>query len=281
MKSRTLIPVLFVSAFIIFVCLFELYRGMSVFENVTLMQVRQIYNVLIDARLWNASRGGVYAFVTEQNMPNPYLQVPERDLETVHGEKLTMINPAYMTRQIAEIINSGRDLKIHLTSIDPLRPENMPSDWEYTALESFEKGEKEYYEWFELSGISFLRYMAPLYMEVPCIYCHSDSSIGEVRGGLSIIQNVDDLRKQYLYKNISTVLILLVFGLIVVLVLRSILLKLTITESALAEKVEKLKVEMSRREDSEAAMLQHAKMNTKGEILRSIAHHWRQPINTV
>jgi len=49
-------------------------------------------------RRWNTMHGGVYVPVTRNNPPNPYLDFEERDIETPSGRKLTLINPAYMTR---------------------------------------------------------------------------------------------------------------------------------------------------------------------------------------
>jgi hypothetical protein len=84
-------------------------------------------------RSWGSSHGGVYAPVTDMSPPNPYLKhIPERDISTPSGRRLTLINPAYMTRQVYELakqkgtfIGSG-----HLTSLKPIRPENAPDLWE-------------------------------------------------------------------------------------------------------------------------------------------------------
>ncbi|MEA3417231.1 MAG: hypothetical protein U9R02_13980, partial [Thermodesulfobacteriota bacterium] len=51
-------------------------------------------------RRWNAELGGVYAEITDKNQPNPYLEVKEREIETPSGRRLTLVNPAYMTRQV-------------------------------------------------------------------------------------------------------------------------------------------------------------------------------------
>ena len=54
-------------------------------------------------RLWSAGHGGVYVPVTKETQPNPYLDVPEREIKTPSGKKLTLVNPAYMTRQVHEL----------------------------------------------------------------------------------------------------------------------------------------------------------------------------------
>jgi len=50
-------------------------------------------------RRWNEQHGGVYGPMTASTAPNPYLNLPERDITTPSGLKLTKINPAYMLRQ--------------------------------------------------------------------------------------------------------------------------------------------------------------------------------------
>ena len=63
-----------------------------------------LFSLIETSRAWNAGHGGVYVAVTDEVQPNPYLRHPARDLETVDGRRLTMINPAYMTRQIADFL---------------------------------------------------------------------------------------------------------------------------------------------------------------------------------
>lgn len=76
-------------------------------EQLALRTARAFFDQIVVDRSWNAGHGGVYVPVTDRNRPNPYLEDPLRDLETVQGIRLTKINPAYMTRQIAEIAAQG------------------------------------------------------------------------------------------------------------------------------------------------------------------------------
>ncbi len=53
-------------------------------------------------RRWATMNGGVYVPVTNKPPPNPYLSdIPERDITTPSGRRLTLMNPAYMTRQVS------------------------------------------------------------------------------------------------------------------------------------------------------------------------------------
>ncbi len=52
-------------------------------------------------RIWAASHGGVYVPPDESTPPNPYLaHIPDRDVVTTEGKRLTLMNPAYMLRQL-------------------------------------------------------------------------------------------------------------------------------------------------------------------------------------
>jgi hypothetical protein len=85
-------------------------------------------------RRWNAGHGGIYVPVTDETPPNPYLEVPERDITTQSGVVLTLMNPAYMTRQVHELGAKAFGIQGHITSLNPIRPANAPDSWEARAL---------------------------------------------------------------------------------------------------------------------------------------------------
>ena len=59
-------------------------------------------------RQWAAGHGGVYVPPSETTPPNPFLaSIPERDIQTPSGKKLTLMNPAYMLRQTMEFLESS------------------------------------------------------------------------------------------------------------------------------------------------------------------------------
>ena len=101
---------------------------------------------------------------------------------------LTKINPAYMTRQIAEIALNKDGIQYHITSLNPIRPANRPDMWETTALQSFETGQKEQFDLVKQGKSKVFRYMAPLPVEGSCLKCHASQGYktGDVRGGISI-----------------------------------------------------------------------------------------------
>lgn len=152
-------------------------------------QTRALFQKFLLTRLWNASHGGVYVPVTKDTIPNPYLVVKNRDVMTTDGLRLTMLNPAYMTRQISGIAAEQKEFFFHLTSLAPINPDNLPSAWEKKALQHFNEGAPEYFEMEVLaSGKDVFRYMAPLVIETPCLDCHEvyGDKIDDMRGGISV-----------------------------------------------------------------------------------------------
>ena len=140
-------------------------------------------------RRWAAKHGGVYVPATADTPPNPYLSnIPDRDVVTSAGKSLTLVNPAYMTRQVHELGAEQYGVRAHITSLNPLRPENRADEWEQQALRSFETGTPEVAERVMTAGEPFLRFMRPMLAEQPCLKCHEIQGykLGEVRGGLSV-----------------------------------------------------------------------------------------------
>jgi two-component system, cell cycle sensor histidine kinase and response regulator CckA len=137
---------------------------------------------------WNADHGGVYVPVTPQTTPNPYLQVQERDLRTPSGRLLTLLNPAYMTRQVYDLFPKQHTVAGHIISSKPLRPENAPDSWEAQALQAFDQGTTEVSSVEEIGGEYYLRLMRPLRVDGACLKCHAAQGckIGDLRGGICI-----------------------------------------------------------------------------------------------
>lgn len=153
-------------------------------------RARFIFEMVSSMHLWNARQGGVYAAVEEQNAPHPYLQLDGRDLTTPSGRKLTLVNSAHMTRQLADIIRERHDLSIHLTSLHPLNPNNAANTWEAHALGQFEQ-DRQLNEWGSFSGTGEereFRFIAPVVTERSCLRCHDEQGykVGDIRGGISV-----------------------------------------------------------------------------------------------
>ncbi len=140
-------------------------------------------------RRWASEHGGVYVPITPRTPPNPYLShVPERDITTPSGRRLTLVNPAYMTRQVQELGKEQYGERGHITSLNPLRPGNGPDSWEKESLLKIDSGAREVVSTSRIGGENYLRLMVPFYTEEGCLKCHASQGykLGDLRGGISV-----------------------------------------------------------------------------------------------
>lgn len=155
-------------------------------NTIALEAARAFLTHLVAVRSWNLEHGGVFVFTDEKTPPNPYLPEDEQIITSSDGRMLTKMNPAYMTRQISEIAGQQSRLGFHLTSLNPVRPENSPLDWETEWLKDFEKGVKEKGAFIGTAEGEIFRYMAPIYVTPACLPCHESYHEGDIRGGISL-----------------------------------------------------------------------------------------------
>jgi diguanylate cyclase (GGDEF)-like protein len=157
-------------------------------DKMLLNTAQTFFNQVVVTRKWNASHGGVYVKVTDDTLPNPFLQDPEKNLETDMGVKLTKINPSFMTRQISEITDDQDRIRFHMTSLLPVRPENRPTPWEKKALLAF--NQQEITETSELhpGNTPVFVYIKALKAEASCLQCHNTQGYrqGDILGGISV-----------------------------------------------------------------------------------------------
>ena len=140
-------------------------------------------------RLWASMHGGVYVPPTEATPPNPYLShLPHRDVVTADGRELTLVNPAYMTRQVHELGRQEYGLVGHITSLQPLRPANAADPWETEALQTFLDGADRAVTVEQMDGQLVFRLMRPLVALPSCLTCHSEQGYqeGDPMGGISV-----------------------------------------------------------------------------------------------
>ncbi|MDH4319680.1 MAG: DUF3365 domain-containing protein, partial [Desulfobulbaceae bacterium] len=185
---------------IVLACSWVLIVGLSLYkkirhhreESLTLVKhvARSHCEKDILYRRWNALHGGVYVPVTEKSPPNPYLDplVGERDISTPSGRRLTLVNPAYMIRQVYELAQQYDNVKARLTSLKPLNPGNMADPWEREALLAFKDGKEEFFTITEQGDEKFFRFIRPFRAESECLPCHAHQGyrLGDIRGAISI-----------------------------------------------------------------------------------------------
>ncbi len=175
--------------FIVFSLLLTIHNLQKAVLEQAAIEARTHLELNLEYRALISELGGVYASV-DAISPNPYLVVPKRDITTKDGDKLTLLNPAYMTRLIFEKIKNKSSLPVinKITSLKFVNPINAPDEWERKTLLAFEKGLKEAREITSINGSSYLRLMRPFFTESSCLKCHGYQGYeeGEVRGAISI-----------------------------------------------------------------------------------------------
>ena len=161
------------------------------------IEARTIFEHNLAYRKWNTKHGGVYVKVDELTQPNPYLDIADRDLMTIGGQELTMINPFQMTREAYELLQENMDQPTYNRTVshDNLNPINAPDEWETKALDSFVDGVEEISEVTILKSSPYLRLLKPYVAMEGCIKCHDGYTVGDIRGGMSIAVAMDSYYK--------------------------------------------------------------------------------------
>lgn len=140
-------------------------------------------------RLWASQKGGLYAVVDEHTQPVPYMaHVPGRDIKSVDGRQLTLMNPASMLREMMDEYADLYGIKGRIVGIVTLNPNNRADAWEEKAIHAFQRGKKEVFEITEFEGKPHLRLIRPMVMQPVCMKCHGHLGfkLGEVRGAVGV-----------------------------------------------------------------------------------------------
>lgn len=142
-------------------------------------------------RAWATEHGGVYVPITANTTPNPYLTDVNKTIFTAcdGSQVYTLLNPAYIMRQVYALRLENTGLYNRLTSLDAINPINAADAWEAQALSQLEKntGLQEITAITEFSGEPSIRFMKPFYIEPSCLKCHEYQGYkeGDLRGGIS------------------------------------------------------------------------------------------------
>lgn len=158
-------------------------------HQIALNEAKTVYEKDFLYYRWATGHHGVFVPITATTRPNPYLeQQPEFEISTAAGESLTLINPEYMIRQVYEMQTKQHGPLGHITSLDPIRPENAADPWESNALTAFEDGAVEVSSVENINNEPYLRLMRPMITEKGCLKCHAlqGYDIGDIRGGISV-----------------------------------------------------------------------------------------------
>ena len=264
---------------------------------------------LLATRKWNASHGGLYVLAHDNLTPNPYLR--NNVLATEDNRTLIKINPAWMTKQIAEIANSDSDHYYKMSSLKPINPANKADEFEREALEFFELNkDKQYYYVFpeNTKEDDAFDFMGSLKVTAECMNCHAEQGydIGDIRGGIRISfpmkyynASLNAINEDSSNATNRTI----VAGFIIALLIMLYLLKNISYKKHIEEINENLELKVSQRTQElhelnlslevkiadaleknrvqNESMLRQSRNVAMGEMIGTIAHHWRQPIATI
>lgn len=192
------------------ILLLDIQRGRLATQAMAVSEARAHFNKDVAFRLWGTEHGLVYVPISEKNGPDPHLaDMPERDIQTPSGQRLTLMNPARMIRQLNEWYGTLYGVTGHITSLKPLRPENAPDAWEQQAIQRFDQDIPEVMEFTEMAGEPYLRLMRPLKIEAGCLNCHARQGfeVGDISGGVGVALPLKGLlaqeRKRLLFDGLS------------------------------------------------------------------------------
>ncbi len=168
------------------------------FETTLHTEAAAFHGMDMEYRNWIIHSGGIYVPVTDKTPPSPWLsQVPERDITTPSGKRLTLLNSSYVVRLVHEGMGGASSpLRGHIASLRPINPVNAADAWESRALEAFARGERELSSIEKMEdGKNYFRYMKPMITEQDCLKCHAQygDKLGDIRGGVSVSIPIDGL----------------------------------------------------------------------------------------
>ena len=200
MKQLRANKIIIIAIWIIAILVLSVIRVMDSYSNKAQLEniiTKMAYDKDITYRRWVSNHGGVYVPVSEHTLPNPYLKIENRDIVTNFGDTLTLMNPAYVTRQALEFSSKEYNLKGRLVSLNPVNPLNAPDSLERAALLAFEKGDTLFSTNETVDSIEYHRYIHPFKVEASCLKCHAHQvyKVGDIRGALSISVPLTNLNK--------------------------------------------------------------------------------------
>jgi two-component system NtrC family sensor kinase len=256
----------------------NLYQGKKSLMEMAVNQAVLSLDKDLVYRRWAALHGGVYVPITQQTPANPYLQhVPERDITTPSGRQLTLVNPAYMTRQVFEVGKESYGARGHITSLTPLRPENRPDTWEQGVLQQFKQGTlTELHGVEQLEGKPYLRYMRAMITEQGCLKCHAHQGyrLGDIRGGISVSVPLTSFLEQGSKQHATiaighTVIWLIGIGFML------------LVRQRLAAGMERELESASRADELQTHLFQQEKMASIGQLAAGVAHEINNPMGFI
>jgi len=130
-RRKTLLPSLLTAVVLTMLISYSYYWNIENIQkekfNLALSEARSNWNKDASFRKWATRHGGVYVKPDVRTPPSPALaHIPDRDIISTDGTLLTLMNPAYMLRQMTEEYEEDYGIKGKITGKKQLNPVNKP-----------------------------------------------------------------------------------------------------------------------------------------------------------
>ena len=135
-------------------------------------------------RQWLVELGGVYVRPSEKTPGDPYLVHPFKDVTTTDGQRLTLLNPAFVLREVQARLADPTRGRARVVSLTPLNPQNAADDWERKELDSLASAQDRV-ELVAGADGPRLRAMRPFFVSASCLPCHASFHEGDIAGAIS------------------------------------------------------------------------------------------------
>ncbi|MBI3446730.1 MAG: EAL domain-containing protein [Magnetospirillum sp.] len=170
-------------------------RQKATTTTLAMSAARSAFNKDLAYRRWASEHGGVYVEPTEKTPPSPWMaHLPDRDIVANDGRLLTLMNPAYMLREMMADYGDDYGIKGRIVGIVTLNPNNEADPWEAEAIGQFSSGAlTEKVEVAAIDGQPYMRLIKPFLMEQSCQKCHGHLGFpnGSVRGAVGVSVPMD------------------------------------------------------------------------------------------
>lgn len=156
----------------------------AISKQILLHEAKSLYQNIVVTRQWASDHNALYVKTHGDLKPNKYLK--DNHTFTENKELLIKINPAWMTRQIAQLANKNSAYYFKITSLQPINPQNNPDTFEKEALIFLKKyKEQKFYSKIQNDKFNF---MGTLKVENSCLNCHKSQGYKEndIIGGVRI-----------------------------------------------------------------------------------------------
>ncbi len=289
-----LLSILFIWSFVLFGSLiWNTYNSKKFIDTMIKKDALANFNKDKAIRYWASKHGGVYVQRDKRTPSNENLaHIKDRDIVTESGKELTLMNPAYMLRQMMDEFPTDYGVKGRIVSDKPLWEPNMADEWEMKALKEFKNGGTEKSEFSAKDGELYFRYMKPMVTAKHCLKCHAHQGYkeGDIRGGVGVMVNVagymDNLNESQRYLIFSH-LIIYTLGVILILIAYKNLNRYIEKLEKANNEIEKVNAELNIRVQKRTQELEDANKQLqeldqlKSMFVASMSHELRTPLNSI